>query len=51
MAELRKNIVKVGKMITDDMRIATGQVKLDEMRPEYWMLDLLLNDEQAKMAL
>ena len=51
MAELRPLIVKVAKMITDCMDAKFGLVKMDETRPEYWMLDHILSDDMARMAL
>ena len=51
MAELRPLIVKVAKMITDCMDAKFGLVKMDETRPEYWMLDHILTDDMARMAL
>lgn len=48
---LRKNIVKLGKMITDCIDVKLGLVKMDESRPEYWMLDELLTDEMAELML
>ena len=47
----RKIIVKVAKMITDDMDIKLGKKDMNEDRPEYWMLDMLLTDEMAEMVL
>lgn len=51
MGELRKGVVQVAKMITDDLDIKLGKKKMDESRPEYWMLDLILTDEMAEMVL
>lgn len=51
MANERKLIVKVARMITDCMDVKLGMVKLDETRPEYWMLDKLLSDDMARLAL
>ncbi len=48
---MRELIVKVGKMITDDLDIKLGKIELDESRPEYWLLDLLLTDDMAYMML
>ena len=48
---MRDIIVKVGKHITDCMDIMLGQTKMDESRPEYWMLDAILTDEMAEMVL
>lgn len=48
---MRKNIVKLAKRITDDVRITLGQIPLDENRPEYRMLDTLVNDEQCELML
>ncbi len=51
MAEERKLIVKVAKMLTDCMDAKTGLVKMDSNRPEYRMLDTLLTDEMAELML
>lgn len=51
MENTRKVIVQVGKMLTDDMEIKLGKVRMDENRPEYKMLDMLLTDEMAEMVL
>ena len=51
MAELRPLIVKVAKMLTDSMDAKLGLVKMDEKRPEYWMLDKILTDDMARMLL
>lgn len=51
MAELRPLIVKVARMITDCMDVKLGIVKLDENRPEYWLLDRILTDDMARLAL
>lgn len=48
---MRQNIVKLGKKITDCMDVKMGLIKLDEKRPEYWMLDALLTDEMAELVL
>ena len=51
MAKLRKNIVNLARMLTDCMDAKYGLVKMDESRPEYWMLDKLLTDDQAAFML
>ncbi|MCF0137622.1 MAG: FAD-dependent oxidoreductase [Oscillospiraceae bacterium] len=51
MAELRPLIVKTAKMITDSMDAKIGIVKMDENRPEYRMLDRILTDDMARLAL
>ncbi len=51
MAGERRSIVKVAKMITDCMDAKLGLVKMDQSRPEYWMLDKLLTDEMAELML
>lgn len=48
---MRQNIAKLGKMITDCIDVKLGLVKMDENRPEYWMLDELLTDEMADLML
>ena len=48
---MRKNIVKLAKRITYDVRITLGQIPMDEDRPEYRMLDTLVNDEQCELML
>ena len=48
---MRKNIVKLAKRLTQDVRITLGQIPMDEKRPEYSMLDTLLNDEQCELML
>lgn len=48
---MRKNIVKLAKRLTQDVRITLGQIPMDEKRPEYTMLDTLLNDEQCEPML
>ena len=37
---MRDLIVKLAKHITDCMDVALGQTKMDETRPEYWMLSI-----------
>ena len=51
MANERPLIVKVAKMITDCMDAKFGLVKMDSSRPEYWMLDHILTDDMARLAL
>ena len=51
MANERKLIVRLARMMTDCMDVKLGTVKLDETRPEYWMLDKLLSDDMARLAL
>ncbi len=51
MADQRKLIVKLAKMITDCVDVELGKTKMDKQRPEYWMLDLILTDEMAELAL
>ena len=51
MAEERRLIVKVARMITDCMDAKLGLVKMDQSRPEYWMLDKILTDEMADLML
>lgn len=48
---MRELIAKVGKHITDCMDVQLGKVKMDESRPEYWMLDAILTDEMAQLLL
>ena len=48
---MREIIVKLAKHITDCMDIKLGQTKMDESRPEYWMLDAILTDEMAELML
>lgn len=48
---MRKNIAKLGKKITDCIDVKLGTVKMDESRPEYWMLDEMLTDEMADLML
>ena len=48
---MRKNIAKLAKRITDDVRITLGQIPMDENRPEYVLYDTLLNDEQCELML
>lgn len=43
--------MKLAKRITDDVRITLGQIPMDENRPEYRMLDTLVNDEQCELML
>ena len=45
---MREIIVKLAKHITDCMDVKLGQTKMDESRPEYWMLDAILTDEITK---
>ena len=47
---MRKNIAKLAKTLTQDIRLKLGQVDVED-RPEYIMLDTLLNDEQAELML
>lgn len=48
---MREIIAKVGKHITDCMDVQLGMTKMDESRPEYWMLDSILTDEMAELIL
>ena len=48
---MREIIAKVGKHITDCMDVQLGMTKMDESRPEYWMLDAILTDEMAELLL
>lgn len=48
---MRQNIAKLGRMITDCLDVKLGLAKMDESRPEYWMLDELLTDEMAELML
>lgn len=48
---MRELIVKVAKHITDCMDAKFGITKMDEKRPEYWMLDEILTDEMAELLL
>ena len=48
---MREIIVKLAKHITDCMDVKLGQTKMDESRPEYWMLDAILTDEMAELML
>ena len=48
---LRPLIVRTARMLTDCMDVKFGLVKMDESRPEYWMLDELLTDDMARIAL
>ena len=48
---MREIIVKLAKHITDCMDVKLGQTKIDESRPEYWMLDAILTDEMAELML
>ena len=49
--DLRPLIVRLARMITDCMDAKFGIVSMDETRPEYWMLDELLTDDMARIAL
>ena len=49
--EPREVILKLGKMITNRIKIKLGLEKLTKYDPEYWGLALLLTDEQAEVAL
>ena len=49
--DLRPLIVRLARMITDCMDAKFGLVSIDETRPEYWMLDELLTDDMARIAL
>lgn len=51
VANERKLIVRLARMMTYCMDVKLGMVKLDETRPEYWMLDKLLSDDMARLAL
>lgn len=46
---MRDIIVKLAKHITDCMDVTLGKTKMDETRPEYWMLDEILTDEMAQL--
>ena len=48
---MRELIVKLAKHITDCMDVTLGKTKMDENRPEYWMLDEILTDEMAQLML
>lgn len=48
---MRDLIVKLAKHITDCMDVTLGKTKMDETRPEYWMLDEILTDEMAQLML
>ena len=48
---MRERIVKLAKHITDCMDVTLGKTKMDETRPEYWMLDEILTDEMAELML
>ena len=48
---MRELIVKVAMHITDCMDVKLGKIKMDEERPEYWMLDKILSDEMAELIL
>lgn len=48
---MRELIVKLAKHITDCMDVTLGKTKMDESRPEYWMLDEILTDEMAQFML
>ena len=48
---MREIIAKVGKHITDCMDVQLGMTKMDESRPEYWMLNSILTDEMAELIL
>ena len=48
---MRELIVKLAKHITDCMDVTLGKAKMDESRPEYWMLDEILTDEMAQLML
>lgn len=48
---MRELIVKLAKHITDCMDVTLGKTKMDESRPEYWMLDEILTDEMAQLML
>ena len=47
---VRKNIAKLAKTLTQDVRLKLGQIDVED-RPEYIMLDTLLNDEQCELML
>lgn len=49
--ELRPLIVRTARMLTDCMDAKCGLVKMDDSRPEYWLLDELLTDDMARIAL
>ena len=48
---MRKNIAKLARRVTDDVRITLGQIPMDENRPEYVLYDTLLDDEQCELML
>ena len=48
---MRDLIVKCIKHMTDCTDIMLGQTKIDENRPEYWMLDSILTDDMARIIL
>lgn len=48
---MREIIAKLGKHITDCVDVQLGMTKMDESRPEYWMLDSILTDEMAELLL
>ena len=48
---MRELIVRLARMMTDCMDAKFGLMKMDETRPEYWMLDELLTDDMARIAL
>ena len=47
---VRKNIAKLAKTLTQDVRLKLGQIDVED-RPEYILLDTLLNDEQCELML
>lgn len=49
--EPREIILKLGKAITNNIRVKLGLQKLTKYDPEYWGLAVLLTDEQAEIAL
>lgn len=50
MAEERKEILKLGKKITDRVPQKLGFAKITKDDPEYWGLEAILTDDMAKLA-
>lgn len=48
---MRPLILKTARMLTDCMDAKFGLVKMDESRPEYKLLDSILTDDMARVAL